>query len=117
MDSRQALVHLCGADAWSDARRSGELSPDPAVGFVHLSTLGQVHLPANRLYRGRHDLRLLHVDADRLKSPLRWEPGVETDPEGMKFPHLYGPLPVSAVVDVVAYRPGPDGAFPPLSAG
>lgn len=113
MDSRQALVHLCAADAWSDARRGGELTPDPDVGFVHLSTLEQVHLPANRLYRGRHDLRLLHVDIGRLESPLRWEPGVETDPEGMKFPHLYGPLPVRAVVDVVAYLPGIDGAFAP----
>jgi uncharacterized protein (DUF952 family) len=58
---------------------------------------------------------LLHLDPGRLSSPLRWELGVETDPEAMMFPHLYGPLPVGAVIDVTAYRPGSDGVFGPAS--
>ena len=33
------------------------------------------------------------------------------DPASMRFPHLYGPLPVAAVTSVLPYRPGPDGAF------
>ena len=33
----------------------------------------------------------------------------------MRFPHLYGPLPVAAVTSVVTYRPGPGGAFGPPS--
>lgn len=109
------LVHLCGADDWSSARHAGRLCPDSlaAVGFVHLSTPRQVHLPANRLYRGRTDLVLLHLDPDRLGAPVRWEPGVPTDPEAMLFPHLYGPLPTDAVIDVSAYRPGPGGVFAP----
>jgi len=110
------LVHLCSARAWSCAQDCGEIRPDSlsSAGFVHLSTPAQVHLPANRLYRGCDDLVLLHIDPARLDSPVRWEPGVPTDPESMLFPHLYGPLPVTAVTKVTAYRPGPDGAFPPL---
>jgi uncharacterized protein (DUF952 family) len=83
--------------------------------YIHLSTPEQVHLPANRLYRGRDDLVLLHVDPALLDSPVRWEPGVATDPESMLFPHLYGPLPVRAVINVTAYPPGPDGTFPPAA--
>ena len=75
--------------------------------FIHLSTPEQVHLPANRLYRGRDDLVLLHIDPALLDSPVRWEPGVATDPESMLFPHLYGPLPVRAVINVTAYLPAP----------
>ncbi len=110
------LVHLCPAADWSAAQIRGRVHPESLdlVGFVHLSTPAQVHLPANRLFHGRDDLVLLHIDPARLDSPLRWEPGVATDPESMLFPHVYGPLPVQAVIDVVAYRPGPDGSFPPL---
>jgi uncharacterized protein (DUF952 family) len=82
---------------------------------VHLSTPEQVHLPANRLYGGRTDLVLLCIDPNRLTDPVRFEPGVPTDPESMLFPHLYGPLPVGAVTSVTPYQPGPDGRFSPLT--
>jgi uncharacterized protein (DUF952 family) len=110
------LVHLCPSDEWSSAKVQGELRPESlaSVGFVHLSRPEQVHLPANRLYRGRHDLVLLHIDPDRLDSPIRWEPGMATDPESMLFPHLYGALPVGAVISVTSYRPGADGTFQPV---
>ncbi len=107
------LVHLCGVKEWSRARDRGEIRPEPGKpGFIHLSTLEQVHLPANRLYRGRTDLVLLYIDPAALDSPVRWEPGVPTDPQSMLFPHLYGPLPVRAVLKASAYPPGRDGAFP-----
>ncbi len=35
----------------------------------------------------------------------------------MLFPHLYGPLPATAVIRVTDYRPGPDGTFPPAGDG
>jgi uncharacterized protein (DUF952 family) len=112
------FVHLCGAEQWSRAQALGELRPESldSAGFVHLSTPEQVHLPANRLYRGRGDLVLLHVDPGALDSLVRWEPGAATDPQWMLFPHLYGPLPVSAVIKVTGYRPGPDGTFPPAGS-
>ncbi|BBY21370.1 DUF952 domain-containing protein [Mycobacterium stomatepiae] len=111
------LVHLCGTDEWSDAAHRGEIRPDAAAGaaFIHLSAPEQVHLPANRLFRGRRDLVLLYIDPALLDSPVRWEPGVPTDPEAMLFPHLYGPLPVAAVKRVTPYSPGPSGTFPPLA--
>jgi len=115
------LVHLCGVKEWARARIRGDIRPaasgsDAGGGFIHLSTPDRVHLPANRLYRGRDDLVLLHIDPALLHAPVRWEPGVTTDPESMLFPHLYGPLPLAAVIGVTAYSPGPDGAFPPVAA-
>ena len=112
------LVHLCAADEWSRARASGGIRPGVSGGveFIHLSTPQQVHLPANRLYRGRGDLVLLHIDPALLDAPVRWEPGVATDPYSMLFPHLYGSLPLSAVIRVTAYQPAPDGTFPAIAA-
>ncbi|VFA98582.1 DUF952 domain-containing protein [Nocardia cyriacigeorgica] len=107
------LVHLCTATEWRDAETTGERRP-PSLdreGFVHLSTPQQVHLPANRLFAGRHDLVLLRLDPARLGSPVRWEQGVPSDDPEMLFPHLYGPLPAAAVIAVEDYRPGADGMF------
>lgn len=110
------LVHLCSADDWRSAQARGEHRPTSleASGFVHLSTPEQVHLPANRLYAGRTDLVLLRIDPARLTSEVRWEPGVPTDPDAMVFPHLYGPLPAAAVINVTPYRPDANGRFAPL---
>jgi uncharacterized protein (DUF952 family) len=117
-ESAPELLHICGAAEWEAAQFAGEHRPHSLadVGFVHLSTEQQVHLPANRLYRGRDDLLLLHIDPALVNAPVRWEPGVPTDPTSMTFPHLYGPLPVAAVTGVTEYRPGPDGGFEPLQS-
>jgi len=111
------LVHICGAEEWRSALDEGELRPESLTvsGFVHLSAPEQVHLPANRLYAGRTDLVLLRIDPARLSSPVLWEPGVPTDPAAMVFPHLYGPLPVTAVMSVTPYQPDESGQFPAVS--
>lgn len=115
------LVRLCSEQEWSAACDAGRIAPERAEpdveAFVHLSSIEQVHLPANRLYRGRRDMVLLYVDAAALDAPMRWEPGVPSDPESMLFPHLYGPLPVRAVLRAVGYPPAPDGSFPALPPG
>ena len=101
------LLHLIEPAAWRPALTRGAVRPPSleTAGFVHLSAPEQVHLPAERLFPGRRDLLLLVVDPGRLTDPVRWEPGTPSDPESMRFPHLYGPLPVAAVIAVVPYRP------------
>ncbi|MCX6479875.1 MAG: DUF952 domain-containing protein [Mycobacterium sp.] len=112
----QLLVHLCPVQDWQAAAGFGRLAPESLLtsGFVHLSTLQQAHLPATRLFAGRTDLLAAYVDPQLLEAPVRWEAGEPDDPPAMRFPHLYGPLPLSAVVEVRAYPPGPDGTFAPL---
>ncbi|MGY1594832.1 GNAT family N-acetyltransferase [Geodermatophilus sp. SYSU D00708] len=108
------LLHLTEATAWRAALDTGALRPPSLAdaGFVHLSTPEQVHLPAGRLFPGRRDLVLLVVDPARPPDPLRWEPGHPEDPPGTRFPHLYGPLPTSAVVAVVPWRPPTEPLLP-----
>lgn len=105
------ILHFCGRDAWAEAR--GEYRGDTLAseGFIHCSTADQVHLPANALARGRTDLVLLEIDPARLTSVVRWEPGDPSDPSSMKFPHVYGPIELDAVVAVHDFPPGPDGSF------
>ncbi|SDY84059.1 Uncharacterized conserved protein, DUF952 family [Modestobacter sp. DSM 44400] len=101
------LLHLTTPAEWRTALDTGALTPPSLaeVGFVHLSTPAQAHLPAERLFPGRRDVVALVVDPARLAAPVRLEPGVPGDPTSMRFPHLYGPLPTTAVVAVVPWRP------------
>jgi uncharacterized protein (DUF952 family) len=108
------LLHLTTAAEWAGARAAGAVHPLPEIGFVHLSTPEQVHLPAQRLFDHTDDVLLLVVDEGDL-ADVRYEPGVPGDPESMRFPHLYGPLPVTAVRSAVPWpRPRGAGDLPEL---
>lgn len=100
---------------WAAAQRHGAFdgsAADRADGYIHLSAAGQVVETAERHFAGQTDLKLLAVDAAALGDRLRWEPARG----GRRFPHLYGPLPVAAVLSAHDLPLGPDGrhAFPPL---
>jgi uncharacterized protein (DUF952 family)/GNAT superfamily N-acetyltransferase len=107
------LLHLTTPTEWWSALTAGVIAPPSLadVGFVHLSTPEQVALPAGRLFPGRTDLVLLVLDPDRIVVPVRFEPGLPTDPPSMRFPHAYGPVPTAAVLAVLPYRPRPDSGF------
>ncbi len=108
-----ALLHLTTDAEWRAAVDRGEFVAPvlESDGFIHLSTVDQVHLPANALFAGRRDVVLLWIDPLRLAAPVRWEPGQPQDPAGMLFPHVYGPIELESLLRVTPYRPGPDGAF------
>ena len=84
---------------WAEFEAAGvfEGSPlDRADGFVHLSTGEQVGPTARRFFAGAADLVVLAVDPGPLGERLRWE----ESPHGGTFPHLYAPLPLTAVLEV-----------------
>lgn len=69
---------------------------DRADGYVHLSTREQVADTAARFFAGEPELVVLAVDETPLAAALEWE---MSGPRG-PYPHLYAPLPMSAVVEV-----------------
>ena len=106
------IYKLLMAAEWDAAQAAGEYTGsavDRADGFIHLSAADQVVETARRHFAhvtgdhvtGAHvtgdhatGLVLLAVDPDRLGPALRWE----ASRGGALFPHLYAPLPASAVV-------------------
>lgn len=96
-----ALFHLTTDDAWRAAQPGGEYRPASLSreGFIHLSTEAQWPLTARRFFAGQQGLVLLVIDAAKLVN-VRFERADEDE-----FPHLYGPLPCTAVVEVRALPP------------
>lgn len=102
------IFHICREDEWRAALASGVYrgsSQDAADGFIHFSAADQVAASAAKHRAGQDGLVLLTVDADMLGAALRWEPSRG----GALFPHLYGPLPVAAVLRADLLPLGPDG--------
>jgi uncharacterized protein (DUF952 family) len=92
------IYHLAEPRLWEQALIEGFYRAESLVteGFIHLSTSEQVVATFGRYYSTRRDLILLSVDEDAVgvADRLLWE----TATAGQRFPHLYGPLPVEAVV-------------------
>jgi GrpB-like predicted nucleotidyltransferase (UPF0157 family)/uncharacterized protein (DUF952 family) len=102
------VFHITTAAAWEAARRAGVYEPASLAteAFIHLSDLEQVVSVADRAFRGTPDLVLLCVASARLEAPLRYE---HVEEAGERFPHLYGPLNLDAVVKTVALVAGAGG--------
>jgi uncharacterized protein (DUF952 family) len=99
-----------GAD-WRAAERAGAYAgsaDDARDGFLHFSTAAQVKESAAKHRRGEPDLWLVEADTARLGDALKWEPASGGKRPGL-FPHLYGPLPVSAVLSATRLPLREDG--------
>lgn len=110
---KQRIYHICRREEWEAARAEGVYrgsSQDAADGFIHFSARDQVEASAAKHRAGQDDLVLIAADATSLGADLKWEPSRG----GKLFPHLYGSLPVSAVVATWPLRLGADGrhSFP-----
>jgi glutathione S-transferase len=105
--------HAALPHEWADAQAAGVYAMSTRgltleqEGFIHCSTREQVEGVANRFYADLEELSLLTVDLDRVGSDVRWEPPVPGADE--LYPHIYGPLPVSAVTAVRTWRRGNSG--------
>ena len=56
----------------------------------------QIEATANRFYADVDQLVLLSIDPSRVPHEIKWEPPAPGIDE--LFPHIYGPLPIGAVI-------------------
>lgn len=107
----RSIYTLVRGEEWREAERQGEYrgsADDARDGFLHFSTAAQCRASAAKHRRGEPDLWLVEVDATRLGEALKWEPAAGGRRPGL-FPHLYGPLPISAVLSVTRLPLRADG--------
>lgn len=100
----EPIYHCSLLSDWEAAVVAGEYTVSTLgrtlheEGFIHASYADQVDGVLARYYADvTEPMVLLVIDADRLTVPL-----VPESPPGVaeKFPHIYGPLGVEAVVEV-----------------
>jgi uncharacterized protein (DUF952 family) len=111
----RVLYHIATAADWAQAQRDGEYRISTRgrtlaeEGFIHTSTASQVILVANAFYRDEPaELLLLVLDPARIGAEIRWD---QVPGSAEPFPHIYGPLPVTAVRQAVPFARDESGQF------
>ncbi|MBY0461663.1 MAG: DUF952 domain-containing protein [Alphaproteobacteria bacterium] len=92
------IYKLILAPEWEASKKEGIYKGsalDQADGYMHCSTADQIQGTLDKFFAGQTDVILLSIDTNKIKQHLKWE---KSPRSGRIFPHLYGPLPLSAVI-------------------
>ena len=102
------LHHIMTLEDWDRFEASGlsvQSTRDRTLaeeGFIHCSYTEQVEGTLSRFYGDLDDVVVLTLDPERLDADVIDEPAAD----GTLFPHVYGPLTMGAVIEVVRRKPG-----------
>jgi len=113
----ESIFHLTPNESWLAAIEKGAYHAESlsTEGFIHCSTKDQIVGVANTFYHGQQGLVLLFLNPDKLDHELKWELPAELEPtharEGELFPHVYGPINLDAITDVIPFEPDGNGNF------
>jgi uncharacterized protein (DUF952 family) len=106
----EVIYHILPRADWEKAQGKTFYAPPnmAAEGFIHFSEARQVIRVANAYYTGETDMWLLCISVGKLEPEIRYEGPSE---EGEKFPHVYGPLNLDAVVGLSQLEKDEQGRF------
>jgi uncharacterized protein (DUF952 family) len=88
------------AGQWARFRADGVFHGAPvdlADGYIHLSAADQLQGTLDKHFAGQTGLVIVEVDLAALAGTINWE----VSRGGALFPHIYGPLPMTAVIGEV----------------
>jgi uncharacterized protein (DUF952 family) len=74
---------------------------DLADGYIHLSTADQLTGTLDKHFAGQDGLFIAEIDLTILGDSVRWEPSRG----GVLFPHVYGYLPINAIISLGSPQP------------
>ena len=109
----ETILHLVEPADWAAAVEAGVYTMSTRgrtlaeEGFIHCSRPEQVEGVANMFYGDLDHLVVLTIDPTQVGALIVDEPPIEGSDE--QFPHIYGPLPVAAVVSTTTWRRAPAG--------
>jgi uncharacterized protein (DUF952 family) len=113
--NRRTIVHIALPEDWEAAQLDDEYTTSTRgvtlaeEEFIHCSHPHQVEAVANAFYGDVDRLVLLLIDIDILESDVVDEPPFPGSTD--RFPHIYGPIDLEAVVATTQWHRAPDSAW------
>lgn len=104
------IFHIAQEVDWQAAKNLGKYQASSLTteGFIHCSDQHQVLEVAHRLFQNRKDLVLLEINPQLLDMEVRYE-NCEGGEE--QYPHIYGAIPLDAVLNIFPFTPNLIGKF------
>lgn len=107
------IFHIISRDEWHQAKKEGVYEPVSLdnEGFIHCSKADQLLDVANAFYKNQDHLLILRIDSTKVSSEIKSEPPLEAPMSNLLYPHIHGPLNLSAVEAEIEFTPKEDGTF------
>ena len=81
-------------------------------GFIHCSKADQLLQVANTFFKGQTNLLILEIDTKNFsKEILKFEAPFEAPMSGVEYPHIYGSIPKTEIIQVIDFNCEKDGSF------
>jgi len=95
------IYHITTTQAWEEAQAKQLYLPTDFAkdGFIHCSIDRQIEGVLERFYQGQTGLVKLKIEKSKVQRPVLFE--LAEDLNEM-FPHIYGPLNLDSVVEVIS---------------
>ncbi|HLE12816.1 MAG TPA: GNAT family N-acetyltransferase [Bacteriovoracaceae bacterium] len=108
----EKIFHLTPRKDWETAQKQGYYTHASfeKEGFIHFSSAYQVQKIANWWFKNVVDPVLVEIDPRKLTGQLKYESGGDIE----EYPHVYGTIPLDAVISVREYTLNKDSAFDPV---
>jgi uncharacterized protein (DUF952 family) len=92
------IYHVTTQKEWNDCLGKAGYAPAnfSREGFIHTCLNAQLTGVLDRYFKGQSNLLLLHIQEEKLKVPLKYEPSTLDE----LFPHIYGPINKEAIIKV-----------------
>ena len=104
------IYHITARQLLEKARLDGVyVHPSVAeVGFTYCTTKEQTASTMNRKFKGIEGMLLIEIDTKEIPAKIVYE---DLRGLGEKHPHIYGPIPLKAIVQVLKLVPNDQGEF------
>lgn len=104
------IFHVTTEEYFQDHKVNNRYQPESldSKGFIHCSKGTQIEATANRIFPDRDEILLLIIDISTLSSDVKYDMDEQT---GEKYPHIYGPLNIDAIMDKLTIYAEDNGDF------
>ena len=104
------IFHVVKKEDWKEYKKDSRYHPESldTNGFIHCSSGRDIESITNSLYKGEDGVLLIIINTTLVEPEIRYE---NSGNSNIKYPHIYGPLNMDAVIDKIELASEDDGSY------